>query len=89
MANAGDSRCVCSRRGLALALSRDHKPTDEEELQRISRVRSPDHPQTYFFDRSILGMRGALLACGSTPVRSHTVPSCPANLAGSLSRLTL
>ena len=38
VANAGDSRCVCSRRGLALALSRDHKPTDDEELQRISRV---------------------------------------------------
>ena len=43
VANAGDSRCVCSRRGLALALSHDHKPTDEEELQRISRVRIP-HP---------------------------------------------
>ncbi|CAL8469876.1 g9418 [Coccomyxa elongata] len=38
VANAGDSRCVCSRRGLALALSHDHKPTDEEELQRISRA---------------------------------------------------
>jgi serine/threonine protein phosphatase PrpC len=39
VANAGDSRCVCSRRGRALALTHDHKPTDAEEMQRISRVR--------------------------------------------------
>lgn len=49
VANAGDSRCVCSRRGLALALSHDHKPTDDEELQRISRVSIP-HPYPSFWE---------------------------------------
>ena len=40
VANAGDSRCVVSRRGRALALTHDHKPTDAAELARISQVRS-------------------------------------------------
>ncbi|XP_071965767.1 protein phosphatase 1G-like [Antedon mediterranea] len=35
VANAGDSRCVLSRGGNALDLSVDHKPEDEEELERI------------------------------------------------------
>ncbi len=38
VANAGDSRCVVSRRGRALALSHDHKPTDEGEAERIAKV---------------------------------------------------
>ena len=43
VANAGDSRCVASRRGRALALTHDHKPTDSEEMQRIAKVRAaPD-----------------------------------------------
>lgn len=35
VANAGDSRCVLSRRGMAVALTQDHKPNDEEEYARI------------------------------------------------------
>ncbi len=35
VANAGDSRCVLSRGGRALELSRDHKPDDPQELARI------------------------------------------------------
>ena len=38
VANAGDSRCVASRRGRALALTHDHKPTDSVEMQRIAKV---------------------------------------------------
>lgn len=34
-ANAGDSRCVCSTAGVAVALSYDHKPEDDVERQRI------------------------------------------------------
>eukprot|EP00884_Botryococcus_braunii_P022555 jgi/Botrbrau1/8984/Bobra.0148s0090.1 len=35
VANAGDSRCVFSRRGRAVAMTTDHKPTDPAELARI------------------------------------------------------
>ncbi|WOL08630.1 putative protein phosphatase 2C 60 [Canna indica] len=35
VANAGDSRCVLSRRGQAISLSRDHKPDLAEEKERI------------------------------------------------------
>jgi Protein phosphatase 2C len=38
VANAGDSRCVFSRRGRAMAMTTDHKPTDPEELARITKV---------------------------------------------------
>ena len=38
VANAGDSRCVACRRGRALALTHDHKPTDSIEAQRIAKV---------------------------------------------------
>lgn len=34
-ANAGDSRAVLCRKGRAVALSRDHKPMDEDERARI------------------------------------------------------
>ena len=34
-ANAGDSRCVLSRKGKFFALSNDHKPTNEIEKRRI------------------------------------------------------
>ncbi|CAH1773594.1 unnamed protein product [Owenia fusiformis] len=35
VANAGDSRCVLSRNGVAMEMSFDHKPEDEIELKRI------------------------------------------------------
>lgn len=35
VANAGDSRSVLVRRGRAVPMSRDHKPTDDGELRRI------------------------------------------------------
>lgn len=35
VANAGDSRCVLCREDVALDMSHDHKPEDEEELARI------------------------------------------------------
>ncbi|XP_078443192.1 putative protein phosphatase 2C 11 [Wolffia australiana] len=35
VANAGDSRCVISRKGQAYNLSRDHKPDQEPEKERI------------------------------------------------------
>jgi len=38
VANAGDSRCVLSRAGTAVALSADHKPEDEPERSRIQRA---------------------------------------------------
>ena len=37
-ANIGDSRSVLSRSGLALEMSKDHKPTDEEETERIKKA---------------------------------------------------
>ncbi|KAK9808817.1 hypothetical protein WJX72_004207 [[Myrmecia] bisecta] len=38
VANAGDSRCVFSRRGEAVAMTEDHKPTQDEERQRIMKA---------------------------------------------------
>jgi len=38
VANAGDSRGVLSRNGTALPLSFDHKPTDEQEMDRIKKA---------------------------------------------------
>jgi len=38
VANAGDSRCVISRGGVAVPMSQDHKPTDEVELNRIKKA---------------------------------------------------
>ncbi|KAK9843641.1 hypothetical protein WJX81_000782 [Elliptochloris bilobata] len=38
VANAGDSRCVCSRRGAAVAMTTDHKPTDTAENERIRKA---------------------------------------------------
>lgn len=38
VANAGDSRCVVSEGGKAVAMSFDHKPTDEKEHSRIIKV---------------------------------------------------
>lgn len=35
VANAGDSRCILSRKGVAVDMSVDHKPEDEEESKRI------------------------------------------------------
>lgn len=39
VANAGDSRCVCSREGVAHAMTEDHKPGNPEELARVLKVR--------------------------------------------------
>lgn len=39
VANAGDSRCVLSRGGVALAMTQDHKPDDPAEYARIINVR--------------------------------------------------
>ena len=36
--NAGDSRCVLSRGGVAVPLSFDHKPTNTAEMQRIQKA---------------------------------------------------
>jgi len=38
VANAGDSRCVFCRKGKAVAMSRDHKPLDHDEADRIQRA---------------------------------------------------
>jgi len=38
VANAGDSRCVLSRAGQAIALTQDHKPMDPEEFARITKA---------------------------------------------------
>jgi len=38
LANAGDSRAVLCRKGEAVPLSRDHKPMDEDERDRIQKV---------------------------------------------------
>jgi serine/threonine protein phosphatase PrpC len=38
--NAGDSRCVLSREGKAVDLSKDHKPEDEIEKNRITNAGS-------------------------------------------------
>ncbi|KAK3727802.1 hypothetical protein QZH41_008221 [Actinostola sp. cb2023] len=38
VANAGDSRCVVCRNGIALEMSRDHKPEDIKELHRIQKA---------------------------------------------------
>ena len=38
VANAGDSRCIACRGGVAHAMTNDHKPTDELEAARIRKV---------------------------------------------------
>ncbi|CAN0247558.1 unnamed protein product, partial [Laminaria digitata] len=38
VANAGDSRCVVSRNGVAVDMSTDHKPEDDLELARIEKA---------------------------------------------------
>ncbi|CAM9471213.1 unnamed protein product, partial [Discosporangium mesarthrocarpum] len=38
VANAGDSRCVVSRKGVSMDMSTDHKPEDEPELSRITKA---------------------------------------------------
>jgi len=38
VANAGDSRCILSRAGKAVALTEDHKPTNEDEFARIMKA---------------------------------------------------
>lgn len=38
VANAGDSRCILSRGGTAVALTEDHKPTDPDEYARIAKA---------------------------------------------------
>lgn len=38
VANAGDSRCVLSRRGKAIEMSEDHKPENEKERERIEKA---------------------------------------------------
>eukprot|EP00056_Hartaetosiga_gracilis_P011102 m.166320 g.166320 ORF g.166320 m.166320 type:complete len:624 (+) comp13445_c4_seq3:159-2030(+) len=40
VANTGDCRTVLCRKGKAIELSKDHKPTDEEELNRIIKAGS-------------------------------------------------
>lgn len=39
-ANAGDSRCVLSKKGVAFEMSKDHKPDDETEKARILKAGS-------------------------------------------------
>ena len=46
VANAGDSRCVCCRRGRAVEMTHDHKPTDAGEHSRIVSVSSHITPTT-------------------------------------------
>lgn len=40
VANAGDSRCVLSRNKKAVEMSKDHKPTDDSEKERIEKAGS-------------------------------------------------
>jgi len=40
VANAGDSRCVLSRNGVAVPLSFDHKPDNQIEKNRIEKAGS-------------------------------------------------
>jgi serine/threonine protein phosphatase PrpC len=40
VANAGDSRCIMSRNGKAVEMSIDHKPTNQEEKDRIDKAGS-------------------------------------------------
>ncbi|KAJ1413102.1 hypothetical protein SESBI_19861 [Sesbania bispinosa] len=48
VANAGDSRCVLSRKGQAYNLSRDHKPDLEIESERILRAGDMEFKQNKF-----------------------------------------
>ncbi len=38
VANAGDSRCVVSKNGVAVDMSEDHKPEDPAEFERITKA---------------------------------------------------
>lgn len=45
VANAGDSRCVLSRNGTAVAMTTDHKPNDADEYNRIVKARPANSGQ--------------------------------------------
>lgn len=56
-ANAGDSRCVLSRNGVAVALSQDHKPFLPGELDRITKAGGSVRTSVCFVDESIRSWR--------------------------------
>lgn len=49
VANAGDSRCVLSRGGVAVEMSSDHKPDLPEEMARIEEVREHEANEVIHF----------------------------------------
>lgn len=66
-ANAGDSRCVLCRNGVAYPLSNDHKPVNTWEQLRIERAGS------YVFNRRVNGILALSRGLGDFTFKANTV----------------
>ena len=64
--NAGDSRCVLSRGGVAVPLSFDHKPTNTAEMQRIKKAGG------YVEDKRVNGNLALSRAIGDFSFKQNT-----------------